>query len=518
MTQRGQMLQAIGEDGIVYTWYRRPYNRRVPTQRQLELQQQLQPIQGEPRPTPQMLNPKQTQLSELGELILIRCFQSLPINDRFNMELVSRLFQSASKRSWNIQKHVVVVPDVVLDEEYNYSVDGRYLFRLLMKRCARYALELTIHAMLKQDRIFRLLHLGYRVEHLCIDSLHSICGSELKEIGERLPNLKSLIIKRSTFHLSTIKCFNLMLEQLEQLQILSISNCNNFKCQLEQLPNSLRIFFLDDFQRGNVQNVLRNIHLRAPNITVLSVENIGDLKEQVQAFEHLKVLCLPYEHFTADDVNGFTPNFLQRLTAFDMGIVRDEFALLRFVPEMFPQLEHLTLKSMEFLDFKLHKYLDPIALFPALRSFTLKVYARTKLPVNQTDYLKFLSKLIRKGKLEYLLINFPLSTELAIDVIKYCPNIKTLFFTNEIVNDEKYFKIEEFIEEFKKLKENIRPPINDENKIKMHWSLFENTEFEDGNEWIMTDYFTTKNQILKQLISQEIGGNVPIQLFDDVTS
>jgi len=57
---------------------------------------------------------------------------------------------------------------------------------------------------------------------------------------------------------------------------------------------------------------------------VLSVENRGDLNEQVQAFEHLKVLCLPYEHFTADDVNRFTPNFLQRLTAFDMGIVRDE--------------------------------------------------------------------------------------------------------------------------------------------------------------------------------------------------
>uniref|UniRef100_A0A915N1X3 Uncharacterized protein n=1 Tax=Meloidogyne javanica TaxID=6303 RepID=A0A915N1X3_MELJA len=400
MSRQGQMLQAIGEDGIVYTWYRRPYNRRVPTQRQLELQQQLQPIQGELSPTPQMLNPKQTQLSELGELILIRCFQSLPINDRFNME------------------------------------HGRYLFRLLMKRCARYCLELTIHSMLKQDRIFRLLHLGYRVEHLCIDSLHSICGSELKEIGERLPNLKSLIIKRSTFHFSTIKCFNLMLEQLEQLQILSISNCKNFKCQLEQLPSSLRIFFLDDFRMENAQNVLRNIRLRAPNVTVLSVENRGDLNEQVQAFEHLKVLCLPYEHFTADDVNRFTPNFLQRLTAFDMGIVRDE----------------------------------------------------------------------------YLLINFPLSTELAIDVIKYCPNIKTLFFTNETVNDEKYFKIEEFIEEFKKLKEGIPPPKNDENKIKMHWSLFENTEFEDGNEWIMTDYFTTKNQILQQLISQEIGGNVPIQL------
>uniref|UniRef100_A0A914NMN2 Uncharacterized protein n=1 Tax=Meloidogyne incognita TaxID=6306 RepID=A0A914NMN2_MELIC len=354
MSRQGQMLQAIGEDGIVYTWYRRPYNRRVPTQRQLELQQQLQPIQGEPPPTPQMLNPKQTQLSELGELILhtntingfnlmleqfkrlivfavgrcanfqseleklprslrilnlnlfdvvnsanaignirrqapnihlkvnlllttemaigvfehcpIRCFQSLPINDRFNMEHVSRLFQSASKRSWNIQEHVVVVPDVVLDEEYNYSIDGRYLFRLLMKRCARYCLELTIHSMLKQDRIFRLLHLGYRVEHLCIDSLHSICGSELKEIGERLPNLKSLIIKRSTFHFSTIKCFNLMLEQLEQLQILSISNCNNFKCQLEQLPSSLRIFFLDDFRMENAQNVLRNIRLRAPNV------------------------------------------------------------------------------------------------------------------------------------------------------------------------------------------------------------------------------------------------------------
>ncbi|CAK5095732.1 unnamed protein product [Meloidogyne enterolobii] len=269
-----------------------------------------------------------------------------------------------------------------------------------MKRCARYCLELTIHAMLKQDRIFRLLHLGYRVEHLCIDSLHSICGSELKEIGERLPNLKSLIIKRCTFHFSTIKCFNLMLEQLKHLQILSISNCDNFKCQLEQLPRSLRIFFLDDFQMKNTQNVLRNIHRRAPNITVLSLENMEDLNEQVQAFEHLKVLCLPYARLFADDVNGFTPNFLQRLTAFDMGIVRDEFVLLRFVPEMFPQLEHLELYSMGYVDSKLHKYLDPIALFPALRSFTLKIFSRNKLPLNHADYLKFLSKLIRKGKLE----------------------------------------------------------------------------------------------------------------------
>lgn len=197
MSRQGQMLQAIGEDGIVYTWYRRPYNRRVPTQRQLELQQQLQPIQGEPPPTPQMLNPKQTQLSELGELILIRCFQSLPINDRFNMEHVSRLFQSASKRSWNIHKHVVVPPASL--KKGTYSIDIRYLFRLLMKRCARYCLTLQINSMLKQDRIFRLLHLGYKVECLQLESLDQICGSELEEIGGRLPNLKILIIIKCKF-------------------------------------------------------------------------------------------------------------------------------------------------------------------------------------------------------------------------------------------------------------------------------------------------------------------------------
>lgn len=53
--------------------------------------------------------------------------------------------------------------------------------------------------MLKQDRIFRLLHLGYKVECLQLESLDQICGSELEEIGGRLPNLKILIIIKCKF-------------------------------------------------------------------------------------------------------------------------------------------------------------------------------------------------------------------------------------------------------------------------------------------------------------------------------
>jgi len=64
-----------------------------------------------------------------------------------------------------------------------------------MKRCARYTLELTIHAMASNDRVFRLLNLSYRVVNLCIDSLNPLCGSEIMEIGDRLPSLKTLIIR-----------------------------------------------------------------------------------------------------------------------------------------------------------------------------------------------------------------------------------------------------------------------------------------------------------------------------------
>ena len=72
MSRRGQTLQAIGDDGIYYSWYRRPYNRRIPTHRQLQQQSNNTNQEEETTLTMKMLNPKQTNLSELGELILVR--------------------------------------------------------------------------------------------------------------------------------------------------------------------------------------------------------------------------------------------------------------------------------------------------------------------------------------------------------------------------------------------------------------------------------------------------------------
>ena len=67
MSQRGQVLQAIGDDGIYYSWYGRPYNRRVPKQSQQQSTSQEEGI----FPTLEMLNPQETQLPGLGQSILV---------------------------------------------------------------------------------------------------------------------------------------------------------------------------------------------------------------------------------------------------------------------------------------------------------------------------------------------------------------------------------------------------------------------------------------------------------------
>lgn len=66
----GQTLQSVGNDGTLYSWYRRPYVRRVPTVLQLQQrQQQISTLEGPL--AMEMLNPQQTKISELGELILV---------------------------------------------------------------------------------------------------------------------------------------------------------------------------------------------------------------------------------------------------------------------------------------------------------------------------------------------------------------------------------------------------------------------------------------------------------------
>nr|CAD2200656.1 unnamed protein product [Meloidogyne enterolobii] len=488
MSRQGQMLQAIGEDGIVYTWYRRPYNRRVPTQRQLELQQQLQPIQGEPPPTPQMLNPKQTQLSELGELILIRCFQSLPINDRFNMEHVSRLFQSASKRSWNIHKHVVVPPASL--KKGTYSIDIRYLFRLLMKRCARYCLTLQINSMLKQDRIFRLLHLGYKVECLQLESLDQICGSELEEIGGRLPNLKILIIIKCKFHTNTINGFNLMLEQFKRLIVFAVGRCANFQSELEKLPRSLRILNLNLFDVVNSANAIGNIRRQAPNITMLTIECRSlDVVNQVQDFEHLKVLSLHYSPILDDVITPdlFPVNFSQQLKALELFVVSENFIAMRFRPEFFPQLEHIKFDIIENPTTNYNTILGQLVEFPALRSISLGVYTRKKKLICRAEYLNFVRRLYEKGRLE---------------------KIRSLYFykssnPNNIEEEEEYFRANEFIERFEQLKLNKIPPTSNSKKVVMLGNLFKGTKLEKGNEWIKCKENIRGSHVLRELFVNE---------------
>jgi hypothetical protein len=88
---------------------------------------------------------------------------------------------------------------------------------------------------------------------------------------------------------------------------------------------------------------------------------------------------------------------------------------MRFVPEMFPILEHLSFSILENpRNFTRPKVLDPIIKFPALKSFTFGVYdtkqsfindlcngeAATEFLIFQNYYMFFIRKLIEQKKLE----------------------------------------------------------------------------------------------------------------------
>lgn len=129
------------------------------------------------------------------------------------MEHVSRQFRTSSKIGWLTQNKVIVIPEETIKEGTNeycigvrkeilnlfnvlcFLFKGRFLFRLLMKRCCRYTTELVMYHLNPGDRLFKLLQLAFRLQHLCLDSLYPLSGSELLQIADRLPTLKSLIIK-----------------------------------------------------------------------------------------------------------------------------------------------------------------------------------------------------------------------------------------------------------------------------------------------------------------------------------
>jgi hypothetical protein len=113
-----------------------------------------------------------------------------------------------------------------------------------MKRCCRYVVELTIFQLSTGDRMFKLLQLGFFIQHICLELLSPLSGSELLQISERLPKLKSLVIRNCCFvsliffpfyilkfifqHFKFARDFQRMLNGFEQLQVLSVTNCENF--------------------------------------------------------------------------------------------------------------------------------------------------------------------------------------------------------------------------------------------------------------------------------------------------
>uniref|UniRef100_A0A914LY19 Uncharacterized protein n=1 Tax=Meloidogyne incognita TaxID=6306 RepID=A0A914LY19_MELIC len=135
---------------------------------------------------------------------------------------------------------------------------------------------------------------------------------------------------------------------------------------------------------------------------------------------------------------------------------------------------------------------------------------------------------LSKKKLEHLQLNFPLSADIAIDVFKDCPNLRSLYFHNRFGSISKniqhgdYFLPDQFIQKFKRhvRKEKIPQPNKESKKVRMLERLFTDTEFEDGNAWILCQEYPQSSHVLVELFVKEFGeGNntcPPTQLFNIV--
>uniref|UniRef100_A0A1I8BWE2 Disease resistance RPP13-like protein 1 n=1 Tax=Meloidogyne hapla TaxID=6305 RepID=A0A1I8BWE2_MELHA len=249
-----------------------------------------------------------------------------------------------------------------------------------MKRCCRYTLELTIFELVPGDRLFKLLQLCFLLQHICLDSLSPLSGSEFLQISDRLPELKSLVVKNCRLHFKFARDFQRMLDGLQHLQVLSVTKCESFdKLEIERLPSSLRILqlnYLDgsfDRQLRLIQTIRQNV----PNINVLILDESTELAHfQIQAFQNIKVLILPFDNWDWrsnrwENVEFYPPEFLQRLTALDLGNIAIEFGILRISAMQLPRLEYLVINLIRTSN--VNQLFTQIVGLPSLRSFTFEM-------------------------------------------------------------------------------------------------------------------------------------------------
>jgi hypothetical protein len=72
MTDQRILLEAIGDDGIIQRWFRRPYNRRLRTDQILfDVEQEQNEGESSNQQLPEILNSKNTSLQELGIPLLV---------------------------------------------------------------------------------------------------------------------------------------------------------------------------------------------------------------------------------------------------------------------------------------------------------------------------------------------------------------------------------------------------------------------------------------------------------------
>ncbi|CAK5084383.1 unnamed protein product [Meloidogyne enterolobii] len=511
MPNQDIVLQAVGNDGVVQRWVRRSYVRHLPLRRNF-FEQEPDEGTSDDQQVVKMLDPLNTKIEELGYHILARVFQSLSILDRLRMEHVSRLFRNTAKMGWIGQRKIVVIPEeATIEGNKTYLFSGRAYFRLIMKRCCRYTFELVIYQLVPKDRLFKLLQLCFLLQHLCLDYLSPLSGSEFLEISERLPELKSLVVKNCRLHYKFARDFQRMLDGLQHLQVLSVVNCEGFdKLEIERLPSTLQIIqlnYLDGsldrqlrlfeclqvfFSKCFFFRIIQTIRHHVPNVKVLVLDE-GNEQAHVlmQPFQNIKVLVLPFHSWDwrgnrAENVEFYPREFLMRLTALDFGEVTVEFGTLRFSALQLPNLEYLVLQVTRIVN--ANQFFNQVVGLPSLRSLTFNIKGGT---FSETTHWKLkdrqlydsLMSMAQRGIIEYLHVSWPLNTSLAVEFVKNCSKLRALFFgiRNARHRDlEEEFDWKSFIKSLDELKKGLLPK-EDFQKIKMFRNVF--GEWSGTNPW-----------------------------------
>ncbi|KAF7632796.1 hypothetical protein Mgra_00007785, partial [Meloidogyne graminicola] len=525
---QGHTLQAIDSQGVVQTWFRRSYTRHVPLRRDLFAVQQNEEISSQIN-----LDPMNTKIEDLGIHLLARVFQSLPVFSKLQMEHVSRQFRTSSKIGWLTQNKVIVIPEETIKEGTNeYCIGGRFLFRLLMKRCCRYTTELVMYHLNPGDRLFKLLQLAFRLQHLCLDSLYPLSGSELLQIADRLPTLKSLIIKNCRMHYKYARDFQRMLDGLQQLQLLSISDCENFGTfEFNQpLPSSLKIIHLYS-PNHNIEKqltILRTIRQHTPEISALVLGQVNvEGQLEAQLFRNLRVLILPLDEYTLrsrlrENNEFLTPEFVQRLTALDLGQTDYQIGL-RIFSQQLPNLQHLALILEYNTNYQLYRLLVQL---PSLRSFSFhtKTGWDGLAGRSSTEIFGIFSSLAKKGIIEYLDVDVTLNTKVALDFVNYCPKLKSLFFKrlsrkpDILLNDFNWRMFLRVFDEFKRGKLPLEPS----NKLQMLKNNFSNWNEKDffnmrlkdpieiNHPWIECFNKPTTSHVIAEVCLKELGEGIDL--------